>query len=502
MPLTLRPKDAVLESLLASLLAGNIVTDISHISVLRQLCEGLAATQADLAYDLYTLLQGFYLASAEGVDLDVRGADHGLARDPGQAASDPVVFTKHTAWVDDIPLPAPQVVRATLADGTEVLYRSLGDRALLPSGRSVSGPGPATVVTSGVNDHLDVNLDGDGVRTLLLGTLTSPTQIAAAIQAAVQALAPLDPVHLPAYATFRCDYSVTNAGAYTLRAGTAGQTSSVVVTVSAALDASHALKLGVTQGGRERVGEGSVAVPVRCDVVGVLGNVGAGHINQVVSAVPGISAVANPLAFANGRAPASDDAYRQDIRTYLLALGRGTRDAVERAVAQTVSADGQHHVMSSQVVYGVSTIQVYVCDGRSLTEGAQSDIIQAVQDELDGLGQEPGGWEPAGNTAGVASATILPLPIAVTVLLGPTPDLASAQRALQNAIYHTLYTWPVGAALSYAQLTAVIDATVAEVFDVLFTQPGAFSTTPTTPVGGGLGQKIMPSTLSVVVQRA
>ena len=502
MPLTLRPKDTILDALISSVLSGGIATDVGTISVLRQILEGTAATLADLDYDLWNLLQGWYITSAEGLDLDIRGNDYGLARDAGQAASDPVTYTAVATWVDDIPLPSPQVVQATLADGTQVLYRSLGDLVLTPSGRSISGLAPATTITASVNDTVSLNLDGDGVQTIILGTQTSATAIAASLQAAVRALVPLNPSHQPAYTTFRCDYGVTTAGAYTLRSGTAGMSSTVVVTPAGSHDASGVLKLGLAHGGQESVGMGSLDVPVLCDQVGVIGNVGAGQINQQVSPVAGILSVANALMFSNGREPASDDAYRQDIRSYLLALGRGTQDAIERAVMHTEGADGQRHVMSTQATYGAGNVQVYVCDGRSLTVGAQSDVIQDVQDELDGLGQEPGGWIAAGNVAGVASAMILTLSVDVLVRLGPTPDLVSAQTAITNAIYTALYQWGVGQSVSYMQMAGIIDRTVVEVFDVVFTLPAAWSTTPPSIVGGAIGQKVMPGTITVRVERA
>src|SRR5215510_881245 len=108
MPLTIRPQAAILEVILSSLLAGDVVTDVGAISVIRQLCEGVASTQADLEYDLYNLNQTFYLTTAEGIDLDIRGRDYGLARDAGQAASDPVTFYALPTYLDDIPLPAQQ----------------------------------------------------------------------------------------------------------------------------------------------------------------------------------------------------------------------------------------------------------------------------------------------------------------------------------------------------------------------------------------------------------
>ena len=205
MPLTIRPQSLILDALLSALLAGDIVTDISPISVLRQLCEGMASTQADLGYDLYSLLNTFYLTTAEGVDLDIRGADYNLRRDTGQAASDNVTYYARAAYGDDIPLDTQQVLQATLLDGTEILYRSLGAHTLMPSGRSVSGQAPGTALSSGLNDTLLVNLDGDGPRALTLGTQTSGEAIASAIQAQMRALVAFSEMHQDAYSLFRCD---------------------------------------------------------------------------------------------------------------------------------------------------------------------------------------------------------------------------------------------------------------------------------------------------------
>src|SRR5262245_30054100 len=102
MPLTLRPQNEIRASILDTILAADIVTDINSIGVMRQLCEGVASTQADLDYDLYSLLSSFYITTAEGLDLDLRGNDFGLPRDPGQAASDPVTYTALPTWIDDI----------------------------------------------------------------------------------------------------------------------------------------------------------------------------------------------------------------------------------------------------------------------------------------------------------------------------------------------------------------------------------------------------------------
>jgi len=88
------------------------------------------------------------------------------------------------------------------------------------------------------------------------------------------------------------------------------------------------------------------------------------------------------------------------------------------------------------------------------------------------------------------------------VLLGPTPDLVLAQQTLVNAIHAMLFQWPVGAALTYSQLTVRINASVPEVIDNVFAAPSPFTTTPPTAVGGDVGQKVMPGAIVVTVNRA
>jgi uncharacterized phage protein gp47/JayE len=500
-PLTLRSKQQLLETLIDAVLAGGRITDMGLPSAVRQMFEGIAANESEADFSLYTLLKSFYI-TPDNPDLDARGLDMGLARDPGQAASDPVVYTRVQTWLEDIDLLAPQVLQATLADGTAILYRSLGDSVLLPQGRSISGQGPGTTLVSGTNNILRVNLDSDGLRTLTLATQTTAAGIAATIQTVVRALTAVTPGNQPAYTGFRCDYDTTTPGAYTLRSGSTGPTSTVVVTAGATQDATTTLKLGLVSGGLESPGQDTVDVALLCDTVGVIGNVGAGQIQTQVSPVAGIQTVANALAFSNGREPASNDAYCQDLRNYLPALGVGGDDAVPRAVYGTRGSDGQTHVMSAQVVSGVGTIQVSVCDGRSLTIGAQADVVQDVQDELDGLGTRVGGWIPNGTTVGVIPATIMIVDVDVTVTVGPTPDRVFAHQALTTALYSLIYQWPQGTELSDAQMTRRIDETVVEMFGVLYTTPVFFTMDPRQPIPAVIGQKFMPGSIVVEVVRA
>jgi phage tail sheath protein FI len=105
------------------------------------------------------------------------------------------------------------------------------------AGTSQSGSNPSINPPA---DHrrFSINLDGDGARDIMIpGDANSGAAVAAAIQAAVQALSANNAVHQPAYTSFTATFQTPGGGAqpfYLLSSGTKGTTSTVVVTNSTA----------------------------------------------------------------------------------------------------------------------------------------------------------------------------------------------------------------------------------------------------------------------------
>ena len=480
MPPTIRPQAVILDELLSALVRSGLVTDIAPISITRMFASGVSVTVAELYYSLYTLYRSFFLTMATGADLDIRGNDLGLPRHVGQAASGEVVYTREPTYSEDIVLLAPQHLQPVVEPGALApTYSTVGDARLAPSGRSLSGPAPLTSTQTGVNDQLTLSIDGDTPQTVTLGTQTSGAAVAAAIQGAVRALMAVTPALQPGYDLFRADWNSTAVNAYALRSGTAGPASSVVVTVGPGNDGSAVLKLGVTQGGTEAPGMDSLSVPVVADVLGTGSNLSAEQLTLQQAPVGGVQSVRNPLPLVDGRDPASDDAYRQDVQAYLLALGRGTGDSIVRAAQSARLPNGTQPVQSAQAVPdGDAHVRVFVSDNRSRTLGAQPDVVQAVQDELDGRGAQVGGWVACGVTAKVEPARVRVTDVTASVIVGPTPDLAMAQRACVQAITQALLAAGVGETVGYVSMLRAIDQAVPDVLRVDFTRPAVFRVSP------------------------
>lgn len=119
------------------------------------------------------------------------------------------------------------------------------------AGTSTSGASPATQLTD--RRQLQVNLHGDGPQLITLADpVTTGTEVAAAVQAAVRALSPLR-ASTPAAAFTAFTAAFTSGGTYLLTSGQAGRNSSVRVTGNP-VGAAHLLRLGVTNGGTETTG--------------------------------------------------------------------------------------------------------------------------------------------------------------------------------------------------------------------------------------------------------
>ena len=114
------------------------------------------------------------------------------------------------------------------------------------AGTSVSAGTPAT--TTSVSDTLVLNLNGDGVRVITLGTNLTGAATAADIQAKVRALTAITGGNQSAYNNFTAVFS---SGVYTLTSGTVGTGSTVVVSGTSNV---FSLLLGPTYGGVELTG--------------------------------------------------------------------------------------------------------------------------------------------------------------------------------------------------------------------------------------------------------
>ncbi|MHB0938990.1 MAG: hypothetical protein ACYDCO_26505 [Armatimonadota bacterium] len=121
-------------------------------------------------------------------------------------------------------------------------------------GTSISGAAPVTDLSLSLDTKLALSVDGGAATTFTFdwtagGGCNDGTKIAAEMQTKIQAAGGV-------FAAVTVDYNVTTAGKYTIKSGTYGTGSLVVVTDSATASCANELKLGAANGGTEAAGTG------------------------------------------------------------------------------------------------------------------------------------------------------------------------------------------------------------------------------------------------------
>lgn len=190
----------------------------------------------------------------------------------------------------------------------------------------------------------------------------------------------------------------------------------------------------------------SVSVPVQALTPGLDGNVLAGTIALISTAMPGIDAVTNPIAFMNGADPEPDAALKSRFQSYLSTLAKATLGAVEEAV-ETVGSNLTYAIATNQLPNGtpvMGSFVVVVDDGSGDTP---ANTVSSVANAVNAV-------RALGTTAYVQAATILPANIALTFSVS-SGSKASVEALVSTSIAHFVNTLPVGAPLSYLKLAQI-----------------------------------------------
>jgi hypothetical protein len=136
------------------------------------------------------------------------------------------------------------------------------------AGTSVSAASPSTDISGATDNKLLISVDGSDPEEIELAVaeLSSGAAIATALQNAIQALTGV-------FAAVTVDYNVSATGKYTIKSGTKGTGSSVIITDAPNGNIAEELKLGVANEGVETAGMGDAV------------NIGAATAEEVAAAI-------------------------------------------------------------------------------------------------------------------------------------------------------------------------------------------------------------------------
>lgn len=189
--------------------------------------------------------------------------------------------------------------------------------------------------------------------------------------------------------------------------------------------------------------ESAVTVRVMAQVAGFAGNVVAGSVSLLASAIPGIDSVTNVLPMTGGIDAESDAALRLRFSGFLDSRNRATNQAVGFAIASV--RQGISYTIAERVdAAGLPRpghFTITVDDG---TGAPSSDLIAQVSAAVEQV-------RPIGGTFSVRSPLVIPVSIQLHAV-GPAPALTAAQAAITAYVA----ALPIGAALTLTRLYQIV----------------------------------------------
>jgi uncharacterized phage protein gp47/JayE len=195
-------------------------------------------------------------------------------------------------------------------------------------------------------------------------------------------------------------------------------------------------------------GTTSITVPVLALTSGAVGNVVAGAINLLGSAVSGIDTCTNALALTNGQDAESDLDVKARFPQYIIGLREATPAAIGAAIlgVQQSLAYGIAENMDEVGNYEPGHFVVTLDDGT----GSPSTTLKAlVYTAVDAV-------RPIGSTFSVQSPTVVTVNVSLVLTAAAGFVKANMIAPLATAITAYIEALPVGGGLSYTRLAQVI----------------------------------------------
>ncbi len=194
-------------------------------------------------------------------------------------------------------------------------------------------------------------------------------------------------------------------------------------------------------------GIASIDLPVVAVVAGAAGDVLAGTIGLLTSAIPGIDTVSNAAPMTGGLDAESDAAFKARFGNYLASLSRATPGAIEESVAgvqQGLSVSVAENVDQTGAV-SMGSFVVTVDNG---TGAPPAGLLASIAAAVNAV-------RPVGTRFAVQGPVVVNADVSMTLTLAPGAQAPVVIAAVSDAIFAYIESLPVGAGLPYSRLAQI-----------------------------------------------
>jgi uncharacterized phage protein gp47/JayE len=194
-------------------------------------------------------------------------------------------------------------------------------------------------------------------------------------------------------------------------------------------------------------GVATLDVPVVTLTPGTAGNVLAGTISLLASAIPGIDSVSNASALQNGMDAESDEAFRARFQNFIASRSRATPMAVGYAISNI--QQGLNHTIQENLDPAgqpcMGSFVVTVDDGSGSPSTA---LLSTVQTAIDAV-------RPVGSIVTVQPPTMIMANITLSVSVADETGKAQVVALVGNAINSYINSLPIGTSLPLTRIAQI-----------------------------------------------
>ncbi len=194
-------------------------------------------------------------------------------------------------------------------------------------------------------------------------------------------------------------------------------------------------------------GVASITVPVTASTAGSGGNISAGQLNTLTTAITGVDTVTNAAAYTNGSDAETDAALRTRFISYILGLAKATKTSIGNAISSL--ATGITYTLVENQQYNGATDYGYfyavVDDG---TGSPTSTFLSNVANAIESV---------RGFTIryGVFAPVVVPAAVSMTITTASGYDHATVVGTVATALQTYINSLTLGQSLPYSILAKI-----------------------------------------------
>ena len=195
------------------------------------------------------------------------------------------------------------------------------------------------------------------------------------------------------------------------------------------------------------VGISSLDVPVTAVSPGSAGNVQAGSVTLLGTAVPGIDQVTNSAAFQGGMDAESDSAFRSRFQSFMASRSRATPAAIGFAVLSI--QQGLNYTIQENIdQMGNPTLGNFVVTVDDGTGYPSAALLATVQSAIDSV-------RPIGSTFSVQAPSVTYANVSLTVTSGPSTSSQTVLAAVTTGVTNFINSLPLGSSLPLTKIAQI-----------------------------------------------